>query len=62
MLAGIRRLLERNRWIAFHDKPIEILGQKDRNGFRQASNDPTLDPIDLVQDAKGAVLKNRVGV
>src|ERR1700731_4825041 len=62
MLAGIGGLFERDGGLAFHHEAVEVLLEQRRDGLRQCANHACLDFVDLVENAKGAVLKDRIGV
>lgn len=62
MLTGVGRLFERNGRLAFHHKSIKILRQQDGNGLGQSSDNAGFDVLDLVENTKGAVLKDRISV
>jgi hypothetical protein len=62
MLPGVGCLFERDGRLAFHDESIKIFGQQDGNGLRQSADNPDFDAVDLIEYAKSAVLKDRVGV
>ena len=62
MLASVGGLIQRNRGLAFDDKPVEILRQQHRHGFGHRAHDAGLDVIDLVENGKSAVLKDRISI
>jgi hypothetical protein len=62
MLTGVGRLFERDGRLAFHDKSIKVFRQQDGNGLGQSANDASFDVVDFVENAKGAVLKDRISV
>ena len=62
MLTGVGRLLERDSRLAFHHKSIKIFGQQDGNSLGQPADDTGFDIGDFVENAQGAVLKDRVSV
>jgi hypothetical protein len=62
MLTGIGRLFERDGGFAFHHKPIKVFRQQDGNGLGQSSDDAGFDLVDFVENAQGAVLKDRISV
>ena len=62
MLTRVGRLFERNGRLAFHHKSIKILGQQHGNSLRQPADDSGLDVVNFVENAQGAVLKDRISV
>ncbi|PYJ11502.1 MAG: hypothetical protein DMF06_02355 [Verrucomicrobia bacterium] len=62
MLAGVRRLFQGHGCLSFHHKAVEILGQQDGNRIGQSSDDADLDIVDLIENAKGTVLKDRISI
>jgi hypothetical protein len=62
MLAGIGRLFERDGSLAFHHKSIKVFCQQGGNSLGQSPHDAGFGLVDFVEDAKGAVLKDRVSV
>ena len=62
MLAGVGSLFERDGRFAFDHEPIKIFLEQCRNRLRQGADDARLDLVDLVENTKGAVLKDRIGV
>jgi hypothetical protein len=62
MLARVRGLLDRERGLSFHDKSVKILPQQNSNSLGKSSHDAGFDPVHPVEEPKGPVLKDRVGV
>ena len=62
MLAGIGRLFEGNGSLAFHHKSIKVFRQQNGNGLGQSADDAGFDVVDFVENAKGAVLKDRISI
>jgi hypothetical protein len=62
MLARIRGLLDRERGLPFHDKSVKILPQQNSDRLGKRSHDTGFNPVHPVEEAKGPVLKDRIGV
>jgi hypothetical protein len=62
MLAGIGGLFERNGRLAFHYESIKVFCQQGGNCLGQSSDDTGFDLVDFVENAKGAVLEDRISV
>ena len=62
MLASVSRLFERDGRLALHHKSIKVFRQQDGNGLGQSSDDAGFDVVNLVENAEGAVLKDRISV
>ena len=62
MLTGVGRLFERHGRLAFHHKSIKIFRQQDGNSLGQPADDAGFDVVDFVENAQGAVLKDRVSI
>jgi hypothetical protein len=62
MLTRVGRLFERYGGLSFHYKSIEVFRQQNRNGLRQSADDTCFDVVDFIENAEGAVLKDRVSI
>ena len=62
MLTGVGRLFERDGGLAFHHKSIKIFRQQNGNSLGESSNDAGFDIVNFVENAKRAVLKDRISV
>src|ERR1700693_2956726 len=60
MLPDVRGLLQRQFRLPFHDKSVEILGQKKRDRFGKSSYNAGFQPFHRVEHGQFLVLKDRM--
>ena len=62
MLASVSRLFQRDGRFTFHHKSIKVFRQQGGNGIGQSSDDAGFNVVNFVENAKSAVLKDRICV
>ena len=62
MLTSVSRLFERERRLAFDHESIKVFRQQNGNGLGQSADDAGFNVVNLIENAKSAVLKDRISV